>query len=241
MIRSTGRTRRARCATAGSASWRSRSSVKRIWPRVWAIELDATRLPRNSLPTLCAGGRVRRWRRGRPTRSVVFQTDPRAAADAHVAKRTSGAGARDACDDEGVTEAVRVLVVSHACVRAANQAVYARLATTRRRRARLSGAVARRLRPAGLRRRGRARARRPRSTRSRVVGIGRPQRHVYVARCRPSSSTGIGPSVVLIEEEPFSVAARQWAAAARARRVPFGVQMAETEGAVPAGPGCEVA
>lgn len=157
----------------------------------------------------------------------MFQTDPRAAADTHVGEADIRCRARDACDDEGVTEAVRVLVVSHACVRAANQAVYAHLATTRdvaivcpaRWRdpyaprgyaAEVAPALAGRIHPV------------------RVVGIGRPQRHVYVARCRELLDRH-RPQVLLIEEEPFSVAARQWAAAARARRVPFGVQMAETK------------
>jgi len=64
-------------------------------------------------------------------------------------------------------------------------------------------------------------------TRLAVLGKGRPQRHVYAARCA-NVLRRLSPSAMLIEEEPFSVAALQWSWAARRANVPFGVQVAET-------------
>ena len=61
----------------------------------------------------------------------------------------------------------------------------------------------------------------------RVVLAGRPQRHLYVARCS-RVLRGVRPDVLLVEEEPFSLAAAEWSRAARALGVPFGVQLAET-------------
>ncbi len=61
----------------------------------------------------------------------------------------------------------------------------------------------------------------------RVVGRGRPQRHAYLARTSKLLAR-FGPDVLLVEEEPFSMAARQWAAAATRAGIPYGVQIAET-------------
>jgi glycosyltransferase involved in cell wall biosynthesis len=60
-----------------------------------------------------------------------------------------------------------------------------------------------------------------------VVGTGRPQRHAYVVRSA-ALLRRLSARIVLIEEEPFSVAAAQWARAARRCGVPYGVQLAET-------------
>ncbi len=61
----------------------------------------------------------------------------------------------------------------------------------------------------------------------RILGAGRPQRHVHLA-----SASGLlrrlRPSVLFVEEEPFSFAAAQWVGAARRAGVPVGVQLAET-------------
>ena len=62
---------------------------------------------------------------------------------------------------------------------------------------------------------------------SRVAGQGRPQRHVYLARCA-ATLRRLRARVVVVEEEPFSVAALQWSLAARRARVAYGVQVAET-------------
>lgn len=60
-----------------------------------------------------------------------------------------------------------------------------------------------------------------------VLGRGRPQRHAYVASAsRVLARTR--PDVVVVEEEPFSVAARQWIGPCTRRGVPCFVQLAET-------------
>lgn len=60
----------------------------------------------------------------------------------------------------------------------------------------------------------------------RTLGRGRPQRHVYLSRCAEVLRR-YAPDVLVLEEEPFSLAARQWGSAARRVGVPFGVQLAE--------------
>jgi glycosyltransferase involved in cell wall biosynthesis len=136
--------------------------------------------------------------------------------------------ARAGCDDTEVAPTPdRVLVVSHACTVAANQRVYADVAAR--------GTPVHLVVPSRW-----ANQYAPRGfdaevlaglagdvTRVTVLGRGRPQRHVYLARCAALLAR-IHPRVVLIEEEPFSVAALQWSRAARRAGVPYGVQLAET-------------
>ncbi len=120
-----------------------------------------------------------------------------------------------------------VLVVSHACVLAGNQDVYAHLSATRR----VELVVPATWRDAYAPRGYRAQVAAPLDGHvhpMRVIGAGRPQRHAYLASCR-SVLTRLGPAAVLIEEEPFSVAALQWSRAARRAGVPYGVQLAETK------------
>ena len=138
-------------------------------------------------------------------------------------RRSAGAG----CDDTKVARSNRLIVVSHASVVAANQHVYADVAS----RGRLVHLVIPD-RWASQYSQGAFDAEVMDSfvddvTRLRVLGRGRPQRHVYVAACT-TVLRRLGPSVVFIEEEPFSLAALQWSLAARRLRVPFGVQLAET-------------
>ncbi len=59
-----------------------------------------------------------------------------------------------------------------------------------------------------------------------VVFAGRPQRHLYLTRCR-SLCTRLRPDVVFVEAEPYSLAATQWSRACRRSGVPFGVQCYE--------------
>jgi glycosyltransferase involved in cell wall biosynthesis len=121
----------------------------------------------------------------------------------------------------------RVVVVSHACSLATNQRVYAAAA---QRGADVHLVVPRRwanqFSPGGFDAEALPELA-GRVTRLAVLGRGRPQRHAYLARCAAVLAR-IRPSVVFIEEEPFSVAARQWSRAARRARLPFGVQLAET-------------
>ena len=60
-----------------------------------------------------------------------------------------------------------------------------------------------------------------------TVGIGRPQRHAYI-RNPMRILRRLRPKLVVIEEEPYSLAALQWGTAATMLRVGFGVQAAET-------------
>ncbi len=60
----------------------------------------------------------------------------------------------------------------------------------------------------------------------RVIFAGRPQRHFYLANPLAAIRRS-RPDVIFCEQEPFSVAAAQWALPARALGVPFGVQFAE--------------
>jgi glycosyltransferase involved in cell wall biosynthesis len=59
-----------------------------------------------------------------------------------------------------------------------------------------------------------------------VALAGRPQRHVYRARLHPLLRR-LCPDVLLVEQEPFSLAALQWSRAARSLGIPFGLQIAE--------------
>lgn len=55
---------------------------------------------------------------------------------------------------------------------------------------------------------------------------GRPQRHVYLTRCR-AVCLAVRPDVAFIEAEPFSLPAAQWGFALARLGVPFGVQSYE--------------
>ncbi len=59
-----------------------------------------------------------------------------------------------------------------------------------------------------------------------IVLPGRPQRHLYLARCR-SLCREINPDVAFLEAEPFSFPAAQWGLALRRLGIPFGVQIYE--------------
>lgn len=136
--------------------------------------------------------------------------------------------ARAGCDDTDVARVEgTVAVVSHACVLPANQQVYVELAS---RGVGVHLVVPRRwsseYAPEGFDAHV-APELRGNVTFANVLGRGRPQRHAYLAACT-SMLRRIRPSVVFIEEEPFSVAALQWSWAARRLGLPFGVQLAET-------------
>jgi len=133
-----------------------------------------------------------------------------------------------ACDDTSVTpKTTDLVVVSHACVVAANQQVFSEVARR--------GVSTHLVIPSRW-----SNQYSPRGfeaevmpgfaddvTRLRVLGAGRPQRHAYRAS-GAAVLRRIAPRVVFIEEEPFSVAALQWSRAARRLHLPFGVQLAET-------------
>jgi glycosyltransferase involved in cell wall biosynthesis len=55
---------------------------------------------------------------------------------------------------------------------------------------------------------------------------GRPQRHVYLARCGAICAR-VAPDVAFLEAEPYALAATQWGRALRRRGIPFGVQSYE--------------
>jgi len=59
-----------------------------------------------------------------------------------------------------------------------------------------------------------------------VVFPGRPQRHVYLTRCR-AQCTRSRPDVAFVEAEPYSLAASQWGFTLARLGVPFGVQCYE--------------
>src|SRR5438270_6872382 len=61
---------------------------------------------------------------------------------------------------------------------------------------------------------------------ARVAFPGRPQRHVYLTRCR-SVCERVSPDVAFVEAEPFSLAAAQWGLAFKRLGIPFGVQSYE--------------
>ncbi len=121
---------------------------------------------------------------------------------------------------------VDLLVVSHACVRSTNQALYLEML---RRGHRLRVITPKRWSdpysigtfdstPLG----GMEEA----LVRLPVVGRGRAQRHFYLANPW-RRLIGERPRFVLLEEEPFSLAALQWSSAAVHLGIPFGVQVAE--------------
>lgn len=122
------------------------------------------------------------------------------------------------------------VVVSHACVLATNRAVYDALAATGDPGRAVELVVPSRwrdeYRPGGF-------AADPPGTQVghlhpiRVLGAGRPQRHAYAARAA-GVLRRLDAGLLLVEEEPFSIAALQWSRAARRRGVPYGVQVAET-------------
>lgn len=119
----------------------------------------------------------------------------------------------------------RLCVVSHAGVVAANRGIYDELA---RRGVDVELVVPSRWRneyAGDLRPRTAAPGAHLRTLR--VVGRGRPQRHVYLARTT-TVLRGLRPEVLLVEEEPFSLAALQWSRAAKSSAVPYGLQVAET-------------
>lgn len=60
----------------------------------------------------------------------------------------------------------------------------------------------------------------------RVVLPGRPQRHLYLTRCR-ALIRRLGVEVAFLEAEPYSLPAAQWRPALKALGVPFGVQCYE--------------
>ena len=126
-----------------------------------------------------------------------------------------------------VERSVGLVVVSHACVLAGNQEVYAALAALGvpcdlivparwRNEYQPGGFDAQEV--AGLA---------GHVHRVRTIGQGRPQRHLALARCAAMLRT-LGATTVLIEEEPFSLPAYVWSRAARHIGVPYGVQLAET-------------
>lgn len=120
----------------------------------------------------------------------------------------------------------RLLAVSHPCAVGVNQEVYAELA----RRGWVVAIVVPRswrheyspepLIPAPIG--GLEGALRP----TRVALRGRPQRHLYLARCRALAARE-RPQVAFLEAEAFSLAAIQWSRALARLGVPFGVQAAE--------------
>ncbi len=61
---------------------------------------------------------------------------------------------------------------------------------------------------------------------TRVAFAGRPQRHVYLARCSKLVRE-LRPAVGFVEAEPFALAAAQWGLAFGRAGVPFGVQCYE--------------
>ena len=61
---------------------------------------------------------------------------------------------------------------------------------------------------------------------TRVLLRGRPQRHLYLARCR-ALIRDTRPDVAFLEAEPFSLPAAQWGFALSRLGVPFGVQSYE--------------
>lgn len=61
---------------------------------------------------------------------------------------------------------------------------------------------------------------------TRVALRGRPQRHLYLARCR-SLCARVDPDVAFVEAEPYALPAAQWGRAFARLSVPFGVQCYE--------------
>ncbi len=59
-----------------------------------------------------------------------------------------------------------------------------------------------------------------------VLLAGRPQRHLYLARCRAVCAQ-TRPDVAFLEAEPYALAAAQWGHTLHRRGIPFGVQSYE--------------
>lgn len=59
-----------------------------------------------------------------------------------------------------------------------------------------------------------------------VIMPGRPQRHLYLTRCR-ALLRELDPDVAFLEAEPYALAAAQWGRALAALGIPFGVQCYE--------------
>lgn len=127
---------------------------------------------------------------------------------------------------DAAVRARHLLVVSHPAVVSVNQEVYRELVQRgwkvtivlpRRWRSEYSGAT---LVPQALA--GMEDSLRP----TPVLLAGRPQRHLYLARCR-ALVAGTRPDAVFVEAEPYSLAATQWSIALTGLDVPFGVQCAE--------------
>jgi glycosyltransferase involved in cell wall biosynthesis len=121
---------------------------------------------------------------------------------------------------------MRLLVVSHPCVIPANQWIYAELLAR--------GWDVRIVVPSKWRDEHHAVAFPPnalpqlegRIEPRRIVLAGHPQHHFYVGRLS-STVERAPPDVVFVEQELLSLAGFQWARAAAARAIPFGVQVAE--------------
>ena len=119
----------------------------------------------------------------------------------------------------------RIAVISHACVVETNQSPYIELSSHFE----VSLIVPSRWRDT-LRPDGYTASRSPafagRFVRVRTVGLGHPQRHVALVRARALLQRE-RVSFVVIEEEPFSLAAAKWSRAATRLALPFAVQVAE--------------
>jgi glycosyltransferase involved in cell wall biosynthesis len=120
----------------------------------------------------------------------------------------------------------RLLVVSHPAVVDVNQLVYRELSrrgwrvaivVPSRWRSEYSGAT---MTPRALA--GMEQSLRP----TPVVLAGRPQRHLYLTRCR-SLCARLRPDVGFVEAEPYSLASFQWSLAFSRAGIPFGVQCYE--------------
>ena len=130
------------------------------------------------------------------------------------------------CNQMTSMENNRLLVVSHPAVVNVNQEVYRELArrgwnvkivVPSRWRNEYSGAT---MTPKALA--GMEATLRP----TPIVLPGRPQRHLYLTRCR-AVCREFNPDVAFIEAEPFSFPATQWGRAFARLRIPFGVQIYE--------------
>lgn len=120
---------------------------------------------------------------------------------------------------------LRLCVISHACVLPTNQRVYEHLGAD----IEVTLVVPRTwrddLRPTAYAARVDDEWRGEFITRP-TLGIGRPQRYVMSPRARLLSHRTC--DALIVEEEPFSVSSLVWANIARRRRIPYGVQVAET-------------
>src|SRR5437588_4508934 len=151
---------------------------------------------------------------------------PMRPASSSLAERGPEEGQSDARSESGPCGDRRLLAVSHPAIFPVNQGVYRELARrgwsvtiivpSRWSHAYASTALA----PRALD--GLENALRP----TRVAFPGRPQRHVYLTRCR-SVCERVSPDVAFVEAEPFSLAAAQWGLAFKRLGIPFGVQSYE--------------